>query len=55
MKHTVYAKPVGCVMNKVFINVIMSLCAAASIISVLQKIQVKFSFRNKGLILYNVF
>ncbi|TWW62597.1 Serine incorporator 3 [Takifugu flavidus] len=34
-----YAKPDGCLMNKVFISVNMSLCVAASIISVLQKVQ----------------
>eukprot|EP00066_Takifugu_rubripes_P028051 XP_011617317.1 PREDICTED: serine incorporator 3 [Takifugu rubripes] len=34
-----YAMPDGCLMNKVFISVNMSLCVAASIISVLQKVQ----------------
>lgn len=50
-----YAKPDGCLINKVFICVNMSLCVAASIISVLQKVQVKFSFSNKDLIVPNVF
>lgn len=50
-----YAKPDSCLMNKVFISVNMGLCVAASIISVLQKVQVKFSFSNKALIARNVF
>lgn len=35
-----YAKPDGCLINKFFITVNMILCMAASIVSVLQKVQV---------------
>lgn len=50
-----YAKPDGCLTNKVFITVNTGLCVAVSIISVLQRVQVEFSFSDKGLIVRNVF
>lgn len=42
-----YAKPDGCLMNKFFISVNMLLCVAASLVSVLQKVQVEITFSKK--------
>lgn len=42
-----YAQPDGCLMNKFFIGVNMILCVAASLVSVLQKVQVEITFRKK--------
>ena len=47
-----YAKPDGCLMNKFFISINIILCMAASVISVLHKVQVEFTFSNKSLIAY---
>lgn len=43
-----YAEPDGCLMNKFFISVNMILCMVASVVSVLQKVQVEFAFSNKS-------
>lgn len=48
-----YTKPDGCLMNKFFISVNMILCVAASVVSVLQEVQVEFTFSNKSLIVSN--
>lgn len=45
-----YAKPEGCLINKFFVSVNMILCVAASVVSVLQKVQVEFTFSNQSLI-----
>lgn len=40
-----YAKTDGCLMNKFFISVNLIFCLAASVVSVLQKVQVEITFR----------